>query len=108
MHGSVSETDTRRKAALWGPWGNSLRLRKGVTSSRAAQAVFPQQKTAPSLGPHFKRSKLVGDSGKAMQVAVPQYGPALREWLTRDESEGHVSGWRPLSASKRCTCRAKD
>ena len=34
-----------------------------------------------------------------MQVAVPQYGPALREWLTRDESEGHVSGLRPLSAT---------
>jgi len=42
-----------------------------------------------------------------MQVAVPQYGPALREWLTRDESEGHVSGLRPLSAMGRCTCRAK-
>jgi len=51
------------------------------------------KKAAPFLGPRFKEVKVVGVSGKAMQVTVPPVGTALREMLNRELSEGHCCGF---------------
>jgi hypothetical protein len=107
MDGSVSETYTGRKAALSAPCARQVApLQVRDFQSRRADC-FPNKKRPHFWGRISRGQNLVGDSGKAMQVAVPQNGPALREWVTRDESEGHVSGLRPLSTWGRCTCRAK-
>jgi hypothetical protein len=52
-----------------------------------------EKKAAPFLGPRFKEVKVVGVSGKAMQVTVPPVGTALREMLNRELSEGHCCGF---------------
>jgi hypothetical protein len=48
---------------------------------------------APLLGPRFKEAKLVGVSGKAMEVSVPTAGMKLRETVKRYEGEGHCFGF---------------
>src|SRR5271165_636436 len=55
------------------------------------------KKSGPIAGATFsKRARWWAMSGKAMQVAVPPAGTVLREMLTRESSEGHCFGLRPL------------
>jgi len=70
--------------------------------------LYTAKKAAPFLGPHFKRSKFGRQwSGKAMQVSVPTPGTVLRELVTRENSEGHNFGLRPLSTHEKSTCGTK-
>ena len=47
------------------------------------------KKNGPISRAKFQRGKEVGGLGKAMQVAVPPVGTALREMFGSEESEGH-------------------
>jgi len=82
---------------LCGEFCNSIRL------PAASIREFAGTKTAPFLGPN-QEVKIGRVSGKAMEVAGPYNGLALREMLTRVEIEGHCCGLRPLSTRKRSTC----
>ena len=57
-------------------------------------------------GATFKRLRMVGVSGKAMQDTVPPAGTACQEAMRGVESEGHKSV-RPLLDRERSICRTK-
>jgi hypothetical protein len=58
--------------------------------ARSYPSLNPAIKMAP-YGAKFQEAELVGDSGKAMQDAVPPARTAKEVTLFVEESEGHTS-----------------
>jgi hypothetical protein len=73
----------------------------------AAIRLWRRRKKMAPCGARFQEAKNGGQSGKAIQEAVPPARTAFCEvTLFVEESEGHTQ-LRPLSTYERCICRAK-